>query len=111
LNIRFDDLDIDLGDGYFITAYEVDPDVRLEDSSFTATGLGGGDVVVPRADPVLYGVEVTAMHWGDADGNELHCWPEEADRPPVSYFLACYIHAEQKENEERILDHWTCENA
>ena len=109
-NIRFEDLDINLGNGLFIKAYEVEPDARWEDSSFTAQS-GHGDVIVSRADPVLESVEVTAIEWGDDEGNVLHCWPEDASEPPKSYFDACYAHAEQAKNEERILDHWTCNNS
>ena len=51
------------------------------------------------------------MYWGDEEGGILHCWPDDSNKPPRWYFEACYTHALKKENEERILDHWTCENA
>ena len=114
MNITFEDLDIDMGDGYFIKSYEVVPEVKAEDSSFTATGLGGCDVIVPRFDPVLGGLDVTSIEWGDDEGNEYHSWNQgegHGNVPPESYFQACYAHAMEKENEERILDHWICEHA
>ena len=110
MNIIFDDLDIDLGNGYFIKYYEVVPEVRLEDSSFTAE-TGHGDVVVDRFDPHIEDMNITAMYWGDEEGGILHCWPDDSNKPPRWYFEACCTHALKKENEERILDHWTCENA
>lgn len=111
--VKFEDLDISLGDGYFLRSYEVDPEGRWEDSSFTATGLGGRDTIVASADPVLDDddMDIIAMTWGDADGNVLHCWPEEDVTPEESYFKACHAHAERTENKSHILDIWTENNS